>query len=137
MDKISKKMRSQIMAKVKGRETNLEKAFRSLLWKKGVRYRKNNAKYFGKPDLLIRKMKIVIFIDSCFWHGCIEHLRLPSSNKDYWITKIKRNRIRDKEVNHYYEDTHWTIIRIWEHEFDHFPEVASNIKRIIDSSRRM
>jgi len=116
MDTVSKTARSGIMGKIKSRETKLEKSFRKLLWNSGIRYRKNNAKCFGKPDILIKQNNTVIFIDSCFWHGCSKHLRMPSSNKKYWEAKIARNKKRDRAVNAYYKNRGWKIIRIWEHD---------------------
>lgn len=118
MDTMSKTARSGIMGKIKSQETKLEKSFRKLLWNSGIRYRKNNNKYFGKPDILIKKNKTVIFIDSCFWHGCLKHLRMPSSNKKYWETKISRNKKRDRAVNSHYKKLGWKIIRIWEHDLN-------------------
>lgn len=118
MDTVSKTARSGIMGKVKSQETKLEKSFRKLLWNSGIRYRKNNNKYFGKPDILIKKNKAVIFVDSCFWHGCTKHLRMPSSNKKYWEEKISRNKKRDREVNSHYKKLGWKTIRIWEHDLN-------------------
>src|ERR1035437_766648 len=115
MDTVSKTARSGIMSRVKSQETKLEKSFRKLLWNSGVRYRKNNTKFFGKPDILIKKTNTVIFIDSCFWHGCSKHLRMPSSNKEYWEAKILRNKERDRLVNSYYKSKDWKLLRVWEH----------------------
>lgn len=118
------------MSKVKSSETSLEKLFRKILWKQGIRYRKNNKKYYGKPDLSIKKKKIIIFIDSCFWHGCKKHLRMPSGNQDYWANKINRNKKRDKEVNLYYKKINWEIIRIWEHNLKDESKINQIIKKI-------
>jgi len=116
MDKVSKQKRSEVMSKIRSKETKLENLIRKRLWSEGIRYRKNSTKHFGKPDLIIAKKRIVIFIDSCFWHGCKKHLRLPVTNKDYWKTKISRNINRDKIVNKYYAEIRWKVIRIWEHD---------------------
>ncbi len=116
MDTVSKKQRSEIMRRVRSKETKMEIAFRKVLWQKGFRYRKNLANYFGKPDVILKKYKTVIFLDSCFWHGCKKHCRMPSSNKKYWIDKIERNKKRDKKVNKHYRKIGWNIIRIWEHK---------------------
>ncbi|MBU4430996.1 very short patch repair endonuclease, partial [Patescibacteria group bacterium] len=70
MDKFSKKKRSEIMSKVKEKDSQIEIVLRKALWKKGIRYRKNVKKNFGNPDLVLAKYKTVIFVDSCFWHGC-------------------------------------------------------------------
>jgi len=94
----------------------MEISFRKALWKAGYRYKKNALNYFGKPDLALRKHKTVIFLDSCFWHGCEEHCRMPSTKRDYWVAKIERNKRRDAEVNEYYQNNGWRILRIWEHE---------------------
>lgn len=115
-DMFSKEKRSAIMSKIKSAETKIEIIFRKALWKKGFRYRKNCSKYFGKPDLTLKKYKTVIFVDSCFWHKCPAHGYFPKSNLDYWINKLKKNQQRDKEVSIYYKKKSWIVIRIWEHE---------------------
>ena len=104
-----------IMSSVKSKDTKIEIFFRKALWNKGFRYSKNSAKYFGKPDLVLKKYKTVIFIDSCFWHGCKKHCRMPATNKKYWVTKIEKNKARDKEVNKYYRNSDWNVFRLWEH----------------------
>jgi DNA mismatch endonuclease (patch repair protein) len=115
-DKITKEKRSEVMRAVKSRDSKIEVAFRKSLWKLGFRYRKNASNYFGKPDIVLKKHKAVIFVDSCFWHGCPEHLRMPSSNRDYWVKKIEKNKSRDLAVNKHYRDNGWTVLRIWEHD---------------------
>jgi DNA mismatch endonuclease (patch repair protein) len=115
-DTVSKKKRSEIMSKVKSKDSKIEVDFRKAIWKAGFRYRKNSAKYFGKPDMVLSKHKTAIFIDSCFWHGCKRHCRLPAARKKYWTTKIERNKERDKEVNRHYKKIGWKVIRVWEHE---------------------
>jgi DNA mismatch endonuclease (patch repair protein) len=127
-DIFDKKKRSEIMSKVKNKDSKIEVEFRKALWKEGFRYRKNATNYFGKPDLVLPKYKTVIFIDSCFWHGCPEHCKLPSSNKDFWKKKIERSKERDQEVNEYYKSINWNIFRIWEHNLKN----DSEAKRIID-----
>lgn len=116
-DTVSKLQRSRIMSAVRSKDTKMEVVFRKVLWQKGFRYRKNSAKYFGKPDIVLKKYKTVIFLDSCFWHGCSKHFRMPSSNNKYWKEKIKRNVERDNEVNMRYKKNGWKVMRIWEHEF--------------------
>jgi DNA mismatch endonuclease (patch repair protein) len=106
------------MRAVKSKDTKMEVAFRKKLWEKGFRYRKNSPKYFGKPDITLKKYKTVIFLDSCFWHGCSKHFRLPAARKNYWIPKIKRNKERDSEVNRYYKKLGWMVFRIWEHDLE-------------------
>ncbi len=115
VDIFSKKKRSEIMSKVRSKDSKIEIEFRKRLWSAGFRYRKNATKYFGKPDLVLKKYKTVIFIDSCFWHGCKKHGSIPQTRKKFWKTKIERNKERDKEVSQYYRKIGWKIIRVWEH----------------------
>src|SRR5690606_37002065 len=83
---------------------------------------KNDTTLFGKPDISIKKYQVVIFIDSCFWHACSIHGNQPKTNREYWERKLNRNKNRDLEVNKYYQDKNWFILRIWEHEFKQDPE---------------
>lgn len=118
------------MGKIKSKETKLEKDFRKILWREGVRYRKNSSGYFGKPDIVIASKKLVIFIDSCFWHGCEKHCRVPEANRDYWLEKIKRNKERDGLVTRFYRKNLWKIMRIWEHDALDKNHLAKTLKKI-------
>jgi DNA mismatch endonuclease, patch repair protein len=70
----------------------------------------------ANPDIAIQKYKIVIFLDSCFWHSCPLHGNKPSFNFEYWEMKLKRNKERDNEVRAFYLQKGWNIMRVWEHE---------------------
>ena len=129
MDTVSKQKRSEIMSRIKSRDSKIEILFRKEFWKQGFRYRKNSGKYFGKPDIVLKKHKVVIFIDSCFWHGCKKHCRFPTSRKSYWVAKIARNTKRDDEVARYYQKGGWNIFRIWEHEIK--KNVGDATKRLV------
>lgn len=135
-DKISKEARSKIMSAIRSKGTKLEDRVSKELWRRGYRFRKNVNTLFGKPDIAIKKYKVVIFLDSCFWHGCDIHYRIPKSNYDYWFNKIERNRARDKVVNEYYEQKGWTLIRVWDHEVkEDIEAVIDRIDRILQSRR--
>jgi len=125
-DTVSKEKRSEIMSRIRGSDTSFEERFRKSLWGAGLRYRKNVKKLVGKPDIYFASKKLVVFLDSCFWHGCKDHCRMPSSNVEYWEKKISRNKKRDKEVTKYYKDNGFKIIRIWEHE------LKANFKKKIE-----
>lgn len=112
-DTFSKEKRSQIMSRIRSKETKLELKFKELL--KGLRF-SYQPKIKGKPDFALKKYKIAIFIDSCFWHKCPKHFRQPSTNKKYWISKIDRNVERAKEVNNQLKNKGWKVLRFWEHE---------------------
>ncbi|HJX51043.1 MAG TPA: very short patch repair endonuclease [Candidatus Nanoarchaeia archaeon] len=122
------------MSKVRSKDTKIEIQFRTELWKKGYRYKKNVSKLKGKPDLYFPKFRTVVFIDSCFWHGCKKHLRMPSSNKDYWKNKIKKNTNRDKEINKYFKQNGYKIIRIWEHDIQ--ANLDKTIRKVIKELKR-
>lgn len=116
MDKVSKEIRSKTMRAVRSNNSKMEVAFRRLLFSKGIRYRKNVSDLPGKPDIAIKNKKLVIFLDSCFWHGCPQHLRRPQSNQDYWNRKVEINIERDQKINSEYKKLKWKILRFWEHE---------------------
>ena len=115
VDTVSKEKRSQIMSKVKSKETKLELAFKELLISYRFRYQ---PKIIGKPDFALKKLKIAIFIDSCFWHKCPKHFRKPNSNVSYWKPKINRNVERAKEVDKLLRKQNWKVIRFWEHDIN-------------------
>ena len=130
-DRITKEQRSQVMKSIKG-QSLLENEVSKALWHKGVRFRKNVRSLFGNPDISIKKYKIVIFIDSCFWHACPIHGNTPKSNTDFWKDKLKRNKERDLEVSAYYNDKGWSVIRIWDHELkDDFDGVIEKLIQVI------
>ena len=115
MDSVSRELRSQIMSRIKQRDSAIELQLRRRLWRAGVRYRKN-LRIYGTPDIALRSRKIVIFVDSCFWHGCRFHCRRPKSNVAFWSAKIDRNRQRDLKVTRFYRRRGWVVLRFWEHQ---------------------
>lgn len=134
-DKISKEQRSKNMSAIRS-VSKLEMHISKALWSKGFRLRRNVKSLFGKPDFALKGDKIVIFIDSCFWHSCPKHGNKPKSNVEFWDKKLKRNVERDQEVNNYYLDKRWHILRIWEHEFkEDFEEAINKIQKFVQESR--
>jgi DNA mismatch endonuclease (patch repair protein) len=69
-----------------------------------------------RADVLLRKVRLAIFVDGCFWHGCPEHYRPPARREGYWMEKVRRNRERDKDTNIRLAAAGWTVLRFWEHE---------------------
>ncbi|MBP1080772.1 very short patch repair endonuclease [Bacillus capparidis] len=132
----SEEGRKNIMRSVKSR-SKLEDRVSKELWKYGIRFRKNDKKLFGKPDITIKKYKIVIFIDSCFWHLCKLHGHFPKSNPEFWKEKLLRNKKRDEVVTDYYESRGWNIKRIWEHEIqEDFDKVISDTVVFINNAKK-
>lgn len=107
------------MSKIRSKDTKLELYFKDLI--KGHRFR-YQPKMLGNPDFALKKLKIAIFIDSCFWHKCPKHFRKPQSNISYWEPKINRNVERKKEVNKQLRKQGWKVIRFWEHQIKKNPE---------------
>jgi DNA mismatch endonuclease, patch repair protein len=117
VDTFSKIERSRIMASVKSTNNkSTELRFLSILKGKSITGWRRNYPVAGRPDFVFPRLKVAVFIDGCFWHSCPKHCRLPASNKDYWISKIERNKIRDKKTSRAFRGRGWTVIRIWEHE---------------------
>jgi DNA mismatch endonuclease, patch repair protein len=110
--------RSNIMGKIKSKDTKPEIKFRKALWKLGIRFRKNYKNIPGCPDIVITKFKIVIFIDGEFWHGFKwEEKKLKiKSNKEFWIPKIERNMQRDLQNKRMLIEDGWIVFRFWENE---------------------
>jgi DNA mismatch endonuclease (patch repair protein) len=120
----AKEITHKIMSAIKSKDTKPEMFFRKALWRWGVRYRKN-VKLFGKPDIAIKKYKLVIFIDGDYWHGNNWKIRnLPSfeselaNYSDFWKNKILANIERDKKVNEYYNSINWTVLRFWQSDIE-------------------
>ncbi|AMX01122.1 very short patch repair endonuclease [Rummeliibacillus stabekisii] len=112
-------------------KSKLEDLVTKELWKRGIRFRKNVKGLFGKPDIAIKKYKVAVFIDSCFWHVCPLHGNVPKSNEAYWGKKLERNQNRDIEVTKYYNENGWRILRIWEHEIKE--DLNSVLDKIVDT----
>ncbi len=110
--------RSKMMAKIRGKNTKPELLFRKALWAAGYRYRIDYKKLIGKPDIVLKKYKTVIFIDGEFWHGYNweERKEKIKTNREFWIPKIERNLQRDREVNIALETKGYKVFRFWEQE---------------------
>ena len=109
--------RSENMSRIRSTNTKPEEIVRKYLFSKGFRYRKNDKRYPGKPDIVLPKYRTVIFVNGCFWHmhGC-SRSRLPKSNQQYWKPKIERNIERDADAKKKLEAEGWRVIIIWECE---------------------
>lgn len=135
-DNLTKEQREKNMRAIRSSNTGMENKVCKILWNKGIRFRKNVKNLPGKPDIAIKKFKTVIFLDSCFWHKCPEHFKRPKSNLEYWDPKIAGNAARDNDVNNYYMQNKWNILRIWEHEIKNdFDNAVDKILKFIQSSK--
>ena len=101
--------------------TKPEMRLRSALHRRGLRFRKDfpigvEGRRAIRPDIVFTKAKVAVFVDGCFWHGCPDHQRVPKTNVDYWVPKLRRNIDRDREAHYALRTDGWRTIRVWEHE---------------------
>jgi DNA mismatch endonuclease (patch repair protein) len=118
MGKTPSEARSKTMRAVKGRDTTPEMIVRRMVHAMGRRYRLHRADLPGKPDLTFPRMRKIIFVHGCFWHGhdCKRGARQPKDNAEYWIKKISRNKERDAGAQEALKSLGWDVLTIWECE---------------------
>lgn len=116
-DNHSKEVRSRNMSRIRSTDNKPEEIVRKFLFAQGFRYRKNDKKLPGKPDIVLPKYRTVIFVNGCFWHkhDCPRFV-WPSSNQDYWQPKILGNVERDKKNADQLRSQGWNVIVVWECE---------------------
>lgn len=110
--------RSEVMARVKSKDTKPELRLRRALHAAGLRYRLQAKELPGRPDVVFRRAKLAVFVHGCFWHRhpeC-EHARMPKSRLDFWKPKLTANAERDARQRSELEDTGWTVVTVWECE---------------------
>ena len=131
MDKLTLQQRHANMAAIRSKDTKPEMIVRRGLWKRGFRYRLNHKRLPGHPDLVLRKYRTCIFVNGCFWHGHHVNLqfddlqfnicnskccKIPKTNREFWVNKIRRNKERDKEEQRRLAEMGWHCITVWECE---------------------
>lgn len=112
------KQRSYNMSRIRSKDTKPEEIVRKYLFSKGFRYRKNDARFPGKPDIVLPKYKTVIFVNGCFWHkheGC-KYFVWPENNAEFWRNKIMSNVERDKRNYEQIQQQGWKVLVVWECE---------------------
>ena len=125
------------MRAAKPRDTAPEKALRSALFRKGMRFRvdqKPIKELNRKADIVFRTTKVAVFVDGCFWHGCPIHGTQAKANAEFWKNKIRQNQDRDADTNKSLKKIGWKVIRVWEHEN---PEKAAKRISSIIVKRRL
>ena len=121
------------MSRIKGKNTKPEELVRKYLFSQGFRYRKNDKRLPGSPDIVLPKYKTVIFVNGCFWHGhegC-KHFVWPKSNEEFWKNKIETNIARDKKKTQVLEELGWRVIMVWECELKK-ATINETFKKLID-----
>ena len=128
-DRFTPSQRHRVMSRIHGKGTKPELKVRQWLWQHGYRYRLNVKSVPGKPDIVMRRYRTAIFVNGCFWHG--HHVetqnlaslpeitnssccKIPQTNREFWVNKIKRNQERDQQNYQVLHDNGWQVIVIWE-----------------------
>lgn len=124
--------RSAVMRAVKSRDTKPEIAVRRLVHGMGLRFRLEGAGLPGKPDLVLPRHKLAVFVHGCFWHGhdCPRGARAPKTNRDYWLAKIARNKARDARVKRELRAMGWRVFVVWECALRDRSKLERRIKRL-------
>jgi DNA mismatch endonuclease (patch repair protein) len=134
-DIFTKAKRSEVMSRIRCKDTQPELRVRTYLHAAGCRYRLHYSKLPGRPDIVFVRRRICLFVHGCFWHGCIkcrDGLRKPKSNRAYWLPKIRRNKRRDMENISRIRAAGWQVLVIWECE----TADVRNLQRLLKTIRK-
>ncbi len=133
MDNLSRADRKKNMQNIRSKNTKPERIIMSRLRRDRIYFAKHVKKIFGTPDIVFRRKKVLVFIDSDFWHCNPDKFVMPKTNIEYWENKFQRNKARDSLVNTKLKETGWKVIRIWESEiYQDTDKVMVRILKAID-----
>lgn len=130
---MSLEQRTRCMSHIRARDTKPEVIVRKMLWSIGFRYRIHHG-LPGKPDIVLVRYHLAIFIDGCFWHHCPLHYQAPATNAQFWEAKIVGNVRRDRKVDSILAEAGWSVFRCWEHDVKN--DLGSVIHNILNSIRQ-
>ncbi|MGD9560948.1 MAG: very short patch repair endonuclease [Pyrinomonadaceae bacterium] len=138
-DSITSEQRSWNMSQIRSRDTTPEMVVRSILHRSGFRFRLHRKELPGKPDIVLRKHRAVIFVHGCFWHrhsGC-KRCSTPKTNPAYWIPKLQRNADRDREHIANLKKLGWRVRVVWECELKNQPKLTRNLENYLQKGARV
>lgn len=131
-DVFTKAKRSEVMSRIRGRGNKAtELALMKILRRHHITGWRRDQKVFGRPDFVFWRVRLALFVDGCFWHGCRKHCNTPASNRAFWKKKLAANKARDCRVNQTLRKAGWRVVRIWEHDLAKRSEAC--IYRIISA----
>jgi DNA mismatch endonuclease (patch repair protein) len=159
-DVFSKAKRSEVMSRIRSRgNQDTEVALAKLLrrnkitgWRRHVQIlgraallrgpnvraaRQHRPTFRVRPDFVFPKLKLALFVDGCFWHGCPKHATQPKGNRAFWKNKFASNRARDRLVNQTLRRTGWRVLRIWEHTLQWATKKPENEARLLRRIQRV
>lgn len=129
----SQAKRSEVMARIRGTgNRSTEQRLATLFRAHGITGWRRHLPLPGRPDFAFPKLKLAVFVDGCFWHGCPTHGTLPRNNRGFWRQKITRNRARDRAVTRELRRRGWRVVRIWEHELRRV--LGAKVTRLLHST---
>lgn len=138
MDTVTPAKRSEVMGRVKGKDTSLEMKVRSAIHRMGFRYRLHAKELPGRPDIVFRPRRKVIFVHGCFWHrheGC-KLARIPKSRVEFWEKKLTANKVRDRSNIDQLRRDGWAVLVIWECETRDMERVCSRIEKFLTKGQK-
>lgn len=116
-DVFTKAKRSDVMSRIRGRgNKGTELAMIRIFRSQRITGWRRHQRVFGKPDFVFPDIRLAVFVDGCFWHGCRRHFHLPHAHRQFWRKKIAQNRLRDGRVNRLLRHDGWKVLRFWEHD---------------------
>jgi DNA mismatch endonuclease (patch repair protein) len=126
-------IRSRIMRAIKSKDTKPEKAVRSLVHHLGYRFRLHRKDLPGKPDMTFPRHSAVVLVNGCFWHGheCERGSRMPKTNEDYWVEKIRGNVVRDQATRIRLKSLGWRVLVVWECEIRNETKLKKRLIRFL------
>ena len=136
-DKLTSSQRSHCMSRIRGKNTKPEILVRKGLHARGFRFRLQDKKLPGRPDIVLPKYGVAIMVNGCFWHGhkgC-RYATKPKSNVEFWEAKIARNRHRDEVTNAHLEALGWHVITVWECELREKSNIETRLEELADEIR--
>lgn len=127
--------RSEIMSRIKGKNTKPERVLAGMLSRRGIRFRRNDPHLAGSPDFAFHSKKVAAFLDGDFWHGrpLLLGRGMPTANREFWVRKLKRNAARDRRVTRELRLAGWKVLRVWTSDFRRDPGRA--LRRILRALR--
>ena len=126
------------MSRIRGKDTKPEILVRKYLFSEGFRFRKNDKRYPGHPDIVLPKYKTVVFVNGCFWHGhegC-KYYTVPKTNTEFWVAKVRRNQERDRADAEALEAMGWTVITVWECQLDR-NSIEITLKNLVEDLKAL
>jgi DNA mismatch endonuclease (patch repair protein) len=129
--------RSEVMSRIRSRgNRDTELRLIAIFCEQGITGWRRHRPVFGRPDFVFPKLRVAVFVDGCFWHGCPQHYHAPANNVKFWQRKRQTNRRRDRQVDRTLRKSGWRVLRIWEHSLPHESRVVARVRRMLKSQLR-